>query len=119
MYSRIHSRDRLKEQMPGPGSPPTTHSTPRIHTGRTAFSKCQGPGQHSLPPGALRHIPDAELQTLSVGPPENILNWNDDCMQCICQVLRLCCSIPNREPITRLRHWGPVHKVRVDLLAFH
>ncbi|CAB1431120.1 unnamed protein product [Pleuronectes platessa] len=25
---------------------------PRNHTGRTAFPKCQGPGQRSLPPGA-------------------------------------------------------------------
>ena len=43
---------------------------------KNGIFKCQGPGQRSFPPGAPRHIPDTELQTLSAGLPESILNWS-------------------------------------------
>lgn len=49
---------------------------PRNHTGRTTFSKCQGPGQHQLPPGsssahpghwAFRHFQRDFQKTSSTG----------------------------------------------------
>lgn len=43
------------ELQPEPGSKP--RPPPRNHTERTAFLKCQGPGQLSFPPGAPRAHP--------------------------------------------------------------
>lgn len=54
-------------------APPTL---PRNHTERMAFSNAR-------PREVPRHIPDPELQTLSVELPKSIADWSDDSVWCI------------------------------------
>lgn len=64
---------------PGPGTPHPTKTTQEEQHFQMA-----GPGTVFIVPGAPQYIPDTEPQTLSVGLTENILNWSDDSVQCIC-----------------------------------
>lgn len=122
----------------------SSHPPPFLwkHTERLTFPNTRARDSTCCPTGVPRHIPDTELQTLSVGLPENILKWSDDSMWCIywCaewewkwpqhgsligqrsllfliagQVLRLFHSAPNRETITRPSHWRPVLRKKASI----